>query len=45
MDDEDKTTNIDPLDQPGDLIKAKLHGRAQQVLNLDNFNPIGSKLT
>ena len=33
---------LDPLDQPGELEKAKIHGRAQKILNLDNFDPKGS---
>jgi hypothetical protein len=33
---------LDPLDQPGDLSKAKIHGRSQKVLNLDDFDPKGS---
>jgi hypothetical protein len=33
----------DPLDQPAELEKAKIHGRAQKILNLDNFDPKGSK--
>jgi hypothetical protein len=35
---------LDPLDLPGELEKAKIHGRAQKILNLDNFDPKGSNI-
>jgi hypothetical protein len=44
--DDNKTddTFLDPLDLPANLEKAKLHGRAQKILNLDNFDPKGSNI-
>ena len=27
----------DPLDLPGDLKKAIIHGRAQKILNINNY--------